>query len=268
MPILAVPRHDLSKFERMYFLEAETEGRTNVRKITIGDNGRASVNGNETDSDDVAMDENDVPEEEPDTENNSENDGTGTDVAMEPDDDDMSDDETDEGNKNNGAPDDTVDNDDNGGGDDVTLEPEDDGSDTDAGNDQNVDDADTDDEGSDNSDATDAIRKRALFSRIDGLYEAMGKYTEKLNMLMSSAADDISMYRKACDDLDDLKVYTYDYMIVKFSKATYTESMLFYQRILTALNLILEQLSISVANLKKEHENEQNAKTKKNTQLV
>lgn len=260
MPIVAIPRRELSKFERMYFLEAESDGRTNIRKITIGDDGRTRVNGNETNSDDIATDETDI--DSGDTDTRPDDDSTGNDdndIALEPDDD-MGDDETDEGNpKDTGdadtsPPDENVD----GGGDrnDVALEPDD-------NDDLDSQDSSENDSGEDTAqDATDVNRKRALFSRIDGLYETMEKYTEKLNMLMSNAADDISMYRIACDDLDDLKVCTYDYLIVRFSKASYMESMLFYQRVLTALRLILDDLGAAVSALRSKKENEQKTKDK------
>lgn len=254
MPIIAVPRKDLSNFERLYFFEADTpNARTNVRKITLGDNGKASVNGTETDNDDVDLDSSDMPDDDDDTDGTDMDDDNDDEVSTEPDEEDMSDDDEDT---------DDEDTDSEGENDDVALEPDDNDMDGDS---EDGSENDTDDTGDDESseDIDETTRKRALFSRIDSLYEAIDKYTEKLNMLMTNASDNVAIYRKACDALDDLRVYTYDYMIVRFTKAKYTESMLFYQRVLTALSLILDDLYKSLPKKAKDADNDDEQRTPK-----
>ena len=51
------------------------------------------------------------------------------------------------------------------------------------------------------------------------------------------------MISEVSEKLNQLGDMLYDYMILKFKKSTYLESMLFYQRTVAATNLCLDSLS-------------------------
>lgn len=277
MPIVAIPRRNMTAFERKYFFEDETPERTNVRKISISDEGNTQVNGQDASSDDVDIEDDNDDDLADDDEGEDTEDTDDDDVAIEPDDDvNDTDDADDSGGDDSGGDEDSGDTDDDvggeeesdgggdEGGDDVAIEPDDDDGDSGGGEDEGDDNDDSGDDGS-SSDDGELTRKRALFSRIEGLYEAMEKYADKLNMLMSNASENIPIYRKACDDLDDLRIYTYDYLIVKFTNASYPESMLFYQRILTALGLIFDDLGLSLSELSKNKDEKEEKEESKPT---
>lgn len=172
--------------------------------------------------------------------------------------------EDDEPTENDTGSTDTTPDDDSG----VAMEPDDE-DEGDSGGDDESDDNDGDNGGDDDKKASDAIRKRALFSRIEAVYEAVDKYTDKLNKMMTNASDNVAIYREACDQFDAIRGYTYDYIIIRFPKASYEESMLFYQRILTAVQLTLEKLSKSLSAAEnKDADKEQNSKSKKDAPQV
>lgn len=172
--------------------------------------------------------------------------------------------EDDEPTENDTGSTDTTPDDDSG----VAMEPDDE-DEGDSGGDDESDDNDGDNGGDDDKKASDAIRKRALFSRIEAVYEAVDKYTDKLNKMMTNASDNVAIYREACDQFDAIRGYTYDYIIIRFPKASYEESMLFYQRILTAVQLTLEKLSKSLSAAEnKDADKEQNSKSKKDASQV
>lgn len=218
--IIKVPRVNLTTYESRFFYEAEVGERKNVRRITLSDSGSAAVNGTNKDATEVDTDDTN---------------DTATAVETEPDDefadDDLGEDSDDLGDAGDG---DTTDD----GGDGVVTEPDDDAVDTDGGND-GTDDSSDEGEQTDNGEG---LRKRALFSRLRDLHDAVVKYIEKLNMMMAYSSDLVVGYRECCDAFDELQTYIYDYMLIRFADASYPESMLFYQRVLTAINLILDKL--------------------------
>lgn len=248
--IVKVLRDNLTNYESRFFYEAEVGERKNVRRITLSDSGGAAVNGTdkndtEIDTDTEEISETDIdavddaspevetePEDEFDTaaegDPNTDPDNGGTEGPdLEQDTDEELGDENGDETAGDGGED---------GG--VVTEPEDDAVDTDS-----EDDTDDDSGGDEQEDNGEGLRKRALFSRLRELHEAVGKYIEKLNMMMAYSSDLVVGYREACDAFDELRTYIYDYMLIRFADASYPESMLFYQRVLTAINLILDKLT-------------------------
>lgn len=268
MPVIAIPRNGLTRFERLYFFETDGEEnqRTNIRKVTV-DDGTDDVD-TETSDSDMDDDEDDTEEDTGGGEDSGENaeDDTDDDVDLEADDSDMEDDggggeDEDKGNT------DSDDGGDDGG--DVDLENDDKDMSDDGGDSEDSGSSDSDGEDSENSDADTitATKKRALFSRINELHTEIGTYAEKLNSLMTTASDNVVIYRNACDELDELATYVYDFMIIRFKNATYTEAMLLYQRAITAVSLILDELHQGLDKIRRETDEDgtkkQNSKPKK-----
>lgn len=261
----------IERYRAQLFCEADTSNRKNIKRITLSDTGGAAINGSSRAADDIEtdMEDDDLPEMMPD-------DSGSTDVELEPDD--------------PGGGEDTPPASDGGG--DVELEPEEDdmpddaqGSDeTEAGggtdvvtepDDESVSDGADGDEGSGESsgeenteDFDENLKKRALFSKYSTLHDSIEAYIDKLNMMLAHGNDVVREYRDACDKFEKLRTYLYDYMLIRFSKASYTESFLFYQRALTTVMLILDELKESddFAENKKndtKHIAKQGAKSKK-----
>jgi hypothetical protein len=294
--LVKVPRDDIDNYRRKYFLEADTTERKNVRSISISDNGKPAINGDELDDDDIEIDDED--------DELSEDDVAGLD---DDDDDEIATDDSDDSAPDNGDDDtgsddadgDEIATDDSGDSDndnDDTNTDDDGGSDDNGGGDASGDDGDADDGdgdeiatddsddsvpddngdngGDDNSgddsgddggmspeERTENIRKKSLFRSFNDLYDTLGKYIEKMNMLMAYGTDATPEYRKIADQLTEIQSYVYDYMLIKFTTNKYIQSMLFYQRAVTATTMVVNDLDkITIAN-----KNSENNKAKHNS---
>lgn len=195
----------------------------NNADIDLEDPGDSSM------GDDDGSDPSDNVSTEPDNPDDSEEDDTSTDNDS---------DATDDGNGNDAT----------GGSDDIAVEPDDGDSDSSSDGGE-TDDSSSDDSGdSDGSseespeDKEEAIHKQALFSKFQNLYESIGNYNAKLDEIVGKTDITNHNYKEINDNLKQLRDFLYDYMIIKFKDASYTESMLFYQRSIAVVNLSLDML--------------------------
>lgn len=272
----------LTPFERKYlFTEArgEKKDRKNVRQISIdmsSKKGKTTINGTETDTDDVDVDDTDdidlselddeanASDTSVDPDDDTDDDSTGDDMDIDledPEDSSMGDDGTDASDDISTEPDDgddsgedsgSTDTDsdtsgDDGGSDDVAIEPDDDsdsGSDDSGSSDASSDDSGDSEDSSEESpeDKEEAIHKQALFSKFQNLYESIGNYNAKLDEIVGKTDMTNHNYKEINDNLKQLRDFLYDYMIIKFKDASYTESMLFYQRSIAVVNISLDML--------------------------
>lgn len=230
-----------------------------------------------TDDDDVVTgDDEDIDFDDTDTDDGGEDTGDDDDIVtddedMDFDDDDMGDDEGDDGEDTSG---------DNDGGDDIVTDDEADGDtaeDTgdDAGNDDGGDDGDDDivtdddadieDDGGDDStadqnndgdngdnnggddenkdDFQEGLHKQNLYRKFVNLHTAIDHYSSKLSTMIGVDNATNHMYTQVNDKLKELKELLYDYMVLKFKKNKYVESMLFYQRSVATTNICLDMLA-------------------------
>jgi hypothetical protein len=306
--LVKVPRDDIDNYRRKYFLEADTTDRKNVRSISISDNGKPAINGDELEDDDIEIDDEDdelseddvagLDDEDDDIATDDSDDSTpddggdntddgagddntntdtddngddGDDIALDEDDDtDNDNDDTgtddDGGTNDNGGGDDSGDDNgdaDDGDGDEIATDDSDDSvpdDNGDNGGDSSGDDS-GDDSGMSPEERSENIRKKSLFRSFNDLYDTLGKYIEKMNMLMAYGTDATPEYRKIADQLTEIQSYVYDYMLIKFTTNKYIQSMLFYQRAITATTMVVNDLDkITVAN-----KNSENNQTKHNS---
>ena len=186
----------------------------------------------DTETDDIVTDDNgDIPTDDEEMDDTTVDDGE--DVAV----DDTQGDTGDTGDEGNGTDDIVVD--------DNEDVPTDDG---DAGGDQGTeeqpdDTAGDEDENGGQEDQQEKIHKQNLFKRFITLHTSIENYSHKLSSIIGVDSDTHKMISEVSEKLNQLGDMLYDYMILKFKKSTYLESMLFYQRTVAATNLCLDSLS-------------------------
>ena len=114
----------------------------------------------------------------------------------------------------------------------------------DAPDDPNADEQDTGDENADekDTDEEEKIHKQNLFKKFITLRTSVENYDAKLSSMIGIDADTHEMITEISEKLRSLAEMMYDYMVLKFKKNSYLESMLFYQRTVAAVNLCLDSL--------------------------
>ena len=114
----------------------------------------------------------------------------------------------------------------------------------DAPDDPNTDDQDTGDEnaGEKDTDEEEKIHKQNLFKKFITLRTSVENYDAKLSSMIGIDADTHEMITEISEKLRSLAEMMYDYMVLKFKKNSYLESMLFYQRTVAAVNLCLDSV--------------------------
>ena len=276
--IIDLETEHLTEYEKKYvFTEAPTEKeRVNVKRISLrapdkrtydfrkGADDEPEEDATEEPAEDVTTDDNtdvvedpgddltdpaedepEVPDEDLDTEETPTEDTADEDIAV--------DDET-------GETDDLDDTNGEDTGDDPNVNDteEDDGTEdivtdddpaitddeADAPDDPNTDDQDTGDEnaGEKDTDEEEKIHKQNLFKKFITLRTSVENYDAKLSSMIGIDADTHEMITEISEKLRSLAEMMYDYMVLKFKKNSYLESMLFYQRTVAAVNLCLDSL--------------------------
>ena len=93
-----------------------------------------------------------------------------------------------------------------------------------------------------NTNTDEQIRKYVLYRKFLKLNKTLDSQCEILNTLVSDEIDVNQKYKKISNNLKELNKILSEYMIIKFQNASYIQSMLFYQRILTATDINLNAL--------------------------
>lgn len=201
-----------------------------------------------TGSDDIAVDDNDdiSVDDTPVMTGDDDPDATG----------DTGDGETVSPDDNTGSGDDDIVTDDNG---DIS---EDDTSGTaDTGDDTTGD----DDSGEEtDGDSEDAMHKQNLYKKFVTLRTAIDNYDHKLSAIIGVDPETHKMIHEVTNKLRSMGDMMYDYMVLKFKKNTYLESMMFYQRTMAATNLCLDALT-KIGNKTKKESDKIHGKTKPKT---
>lgn len=112
-------------------------------------------------------------------------------------------------------------------------------------------DADTsDDTSTDTDDAEDkgpgldgeSTRKYNLFKEYTKLYASIGNYIDTMDNIVLDGVDKNLVMKRSIDRLKSIKKLTYDYMITKFSTVGYTESSLFFEKLIVSTQLAIKLL--------------------------
>lgn len=197
--------------------------------------------------------------------------GTSDDIVTDDDGDVSTDDQTGDTPDDGGSDGETVDmDDDSGASDDIVTDDDGDISTDDATDDQNAgtDDS-TGDDGTDNTDGdsdgdnkNEGIHKQNLYKKFVSLKTSVDNYEHKLSSIIGVDPETHEMMHHITDKMRSLSDMMYDYMILKFKNNTYLESMLFYQRALSATKLCLDALA-KVAEITEESDNKKSGNSHK-----
>ena len=118
-------------------------------------------------------------------------------------------------------------------------------------NDNSGDDANTDggsgDDGTNNNNNSSAnkdeqMRKYVLYRKFMQLDKLLEHYSDVLNNSMSDEININKKYKRIANNLKKLNELLSEYMIIKFQTASYIQSMLFYQRVITSIDINLNVL--------------------------
>ena len=154
--------------------------------------------------------------------------------------------------------------DDSGTSGDIVTDDDGDISTDDANDDQNAgtDDTDTTDGESDGDNKNEGIHKQNLYKKFVSLKTSVDNYEHKLSSIIGVDPETHEMMHRITDKMRSLSDMMYDYMILKFKNNTYLESMLFYQRALSATKLCLDALA-KVAEITEESDNKKSGNSRK-----
>ena len=293
--IIDLEKESMTDFERKYmFTEApDDQERVNVKRIRLkapdrrtydfkkgagGDDETTETPDNTEELDDTGtsgdtVEDPDVNTDDPTTTDDATGDaesidmnddsGTSDDIVTDDDEDVSTDDQTGDAPDDGGG--ESIDmGDDSGTSDDIVTDDDGDISTDDANNDQNAgtDDTDTTDGESDGDNKNEGIHKQNLYKKFVSLKTSVDNYEHKLSSIIGVDPETHEMMHRITDKMRSLSDMMYDYMILKFKNNTYLESMLFYQRALSATKLCLDALA-KVAEITEESDNKKSGNSRK-----
>lgn len=293
--IIDLEKESMTNFERKYmFTEApDDQERVNVKRIRLkapdrrtydfkkgagGDDETTETPDNTEELDDTGasgdtVEDPDVNTDDPTTTDDATGDAESIDMNDDSgaSDDIVTDDEAPTDDQTGDAPDDggndaeSIDmGDDSGTSGDIVTDDDGDISTDDANNDQNTgtDDTDTTDGESDGDNKNEGIHKQNLYKKFISLKTSVDNYEHKLSSIIGVDPETHEMMHRITDKMRSLSDMMYDYMILKFKNNTYLESMLFYQRALSATKLCLDALA-KVAEITEETDNKKSGNSRK-----
>lgn len=92
----------------------------------------------------------------------------------------------------------------------------------------------------------DSTRQYKLFLDYEELYNSVENYISNLESEIRDDKEMMSTIRVATDRLRKISELLFDYMTLKFSSSTYIQNLLFYQKMYTAVELLISMLSTSL----------------------
>lgn len=295
--IIDLEKESMTDFERKYmFTEApDDQERVNVKRIRLkapdrrtydfkkgagGDDETTETPDNTEELDDTGtsgdtVEDPDVNTDDPTTTDDATGDaesidmnddsGASDDIVTDDDEEVSTDDQTGDAPDDGGNDAESIDmGDDSGTSGDIVTDDDGDISTDDANNDQNAstDDTDTTDGESDGDNKNEGIHKQNLYKKFVSLKTSVDNYEHKLSSIIGVDPETHEMMHRITDKMRSLSDMMYDYMILKFKNNTYLESMLFYQRALSATKLCLDALA-KVAEITEESDNKKSGNSRK-----
>ena len=295
--IIDLEKESMTDFERKYmFTEApDDQERVNVKRIRLkapdrrtydfkkgagGDDETTETPDNTEELDDTGTSGDTVEDPDVNTNDPTETDdatgdaesidmnddsGASDDIVTDDDEEVSTDDQTGDVPDDGGSDAESIDmGDDSGTSGDIVTDDDGDISTDDANNDQNAgtDDTDTTDGESDGDNKNEGIHKQNLYKKFVSLKTSVDNYEHKLSSIIGVDPETHEMMHRITDKMCSLSDMMYDYMILKFKNNTYLESMLFYQRALSATKLCLDALA-KVAEITEESDNKKSSNSRK-----
>jgi len=97
----------------------------------------------------------------------------------------------------------------------------------------------------------DSARKYNLYKEYMSLYNACDNYISKLENILRNDYEENQIIRMSVNSLREIKDILSDYMTIRFQLNTYVQSLLFYQKMVVAVQLVFKMLkSINSSNTK------------------
>ena len=239
--------------------QEQQEVRSNMKRINIRSSNRNRVDF--TDGADEAPENTEVPAE--DTASDAENQDVSTDAPEDDtnpdtsgDDENFNDDSSNPGEQQEeNQESETSDEDQSGDGPDTSGDDEnfnDDSEGEDSSN-KTFDDVDNNDQNNQQNNngpglEYDSMRQYKLFIDYKELSESVKKYISNLETEIRDDSEIMKIYRDSIDKFRKINELLCDYMTLKFTASTYIQNLLFYQKMYTATELIIESLLKTIKN--------------------
>ena len=97
----------------------------------------------------------------------------------------------------------------------------------------------------------DSTRKYNLYKEYMSLYNACDNYIGKLENILRDNSDENQIIKISVSNLREVKDILFDYMTIRFQLNTYVQSLLFYQKMVVAVQLVFNLLkSIKITKQK------------------
>ena len=209
----------------------------------------ASNTNNETSNEDESTDDDtDVETDDTDYSEEDDSDNSETDENNESDE---SSESTDEDNSedNNGNEDTDVETDDTDYSDDNGSDDNEDDSTENSSNDDNSsDDSNNSGDGDNDKGAGldyDSTRKYNLFKNFMSLFTSVDMYISKLENTVYDDTTTNQIIKTATNNLREIRELLNDYMVIKYGTSSYVQSMLFYQRMVSSVQLVFKMIQFA-----------------------
>lgn len=101
-------------------------------------------------------------------------------------------------------------------------------------------------EGEENKPGTeyDSTRKYMLYLEFMSLHNSCENFISKLESISRDNIQENRVIQISANNLREIRDLLYDYMVIKFSSNSYVQSLLFYQKMIVAVQLIFRQIKI------------------------
>lgn len=86
------------------------------------------------------------------------------------------------------------------------------------------------------------LYKYNLYKKFQKVLKSIEEYSIELDNIVSDDFEVNAKYKELTAKLKEIETLMEDYMIMKFSKVSFMQSMLFYQRVVTSVDIILQTL--------------------------
>lgn len=92
----------------------------------------------------------------------------------------------------------------------------------------------------------DSTRKYVLFKEFMSLYNSVDNYVSKLENMMNDDPTTNQIYKVCTNNLREIRDLIYDYMTLKYEASRYVQSLLFYEKMVAAVQIVFNMLSKAI----------------------
>ena len=99
-------------------------------------------------------------------------------------------------------------------------------------------------------DADERLKKYHMYKRYMNLYNIIDTFIEKLRNIVKSNAVENAVIKRVYNNLTDVHTNMFDYMTIKFKKASYVEVLIYFETVISIVRLNFELIRNNKINLK------------------